>query len=145
MSVKKSIKLWVLLALALPGLAAAEPSKLIVHVKNATPDTGNIEVSLFESADSYLKTTLFQQSGPSSESGEFTARFSNLEQGEYAVVVVHDENNNQQYDSGILGFGSEGLGYSNNVQPWFGRPDFEQVKFTLDSESTEIEIDLGKN
>jgi uncharacterized protein (DUF2141 family) len=83
-----------------------------------------------------------QESGEPDESGQFTAKFAGLEEGEYAVVV-HDENGNDTYDSGILGFGSEGLGYSKNVRPWFFRPDFEEVKFMIEGETTEITIELN--
>ncbi len=142
MSLDYLIKSLALLIVLLPGLAVAETSKLTVHVINAVPEQGIIEVSLFNSPESFLKETLVQQSGPSNASGDFIATFSRLEHGEYAVVVVHDENSNETYDAGFLGFGAEGLGYSNNIRPWFGRPDFDQVKITLDSESAEIEIDL---
>jgi len=130
------------LALLIPSLAAAETRHLEVRIKDAQPDIGTIEVSLFNSAESFLKETHLQQSGPPSENGDFVAVFANLEQGEYAVVAVHDENGNELYDSGFLGFGGEGLGYSNNFRPWFGRPDFDDVKFSLDKKITEIEISI---
>ena len=110
--------------------------------QNALPATGTVEVSLFNSEESFMQEVYIQKSGQVSESGEFTAEFAGLEEGEYAVVAVHDENGNQAYDSGFLGFGKEGLGYSNNVRPWFGRPDFEETKFSVKTERTEIEITL---
>lgn len=130
------------LILANPGISAAALPSLTVHVRNALPPTGTVEVTLFNSEESFLKEIHLQQSGIANESGEFTAEFAGLEEGEYAVVVVHDENGNQIYDNGFLGFGAEGLGYSNNAWSWFGRPDFDEVKITIDSEFTEIEITL---
>ena len=99
-----------------------------------------MEVTLFNSAESFMREAFIQQSGGISESGEFTARFAGLEEGEYAVVVVHDENGNEAYDNGFLGLGAEGIGYSNNVRSWFGRPDFDDAKFTVNDEPIEIEI-----
>jgi uncharacterized protein (DUF2141 family) len=131
-----------LLFLAYPRISAAALPSLTVHVRNALPPTGTVEVTLFNSEESFLKEIHLQQSGKANESGEFTAEFAGIEEGEYAVVVVHDENGNQIYDAGFLGFGTEGLGYSNNGWSWFGRPDFNEVKFTVDSEYTEIEIIL---
>ena len=122
---------------------AQETYSLTVRIVNAVPDMGSIEVSLFDSNDTFLMKTAGQQSGKSNEAGEFTTTFNRLAAGEYAVVVVHDENDNQLYDSGFLGFGAEGLGYSNNVRPWFGRPDFEDAKIVIDAESLEIEIKLN--
>jgi len=130
------------LALVCPGAAFAALPALSVHVTNALPNIGTVEVTLFSSEEAFLKQAYLQQSGEASESGELIAEFAGLEEGEYAVTVIHDENGNQAYDPGVLGFGKEGLGYSNNVRPWFGRPDFDDVKFSVKSESTTIEIRL---
>jgi len=131
-----------LLTLACPETALCALPSITVHVRNALPATGTVEVSLFNSEESFMQAVYLQQSGQISESGDFTAEFAGIEEGEYAVVVVHDENGNQAYDSGFLGFGKEGLGYSNKVRPWFGRPDFEETKFSVSTEWTEIEIAL---
>ena len=130
------------LAILLPSLCWSALPDLAVHVINAKTASGTIEVSLFNSSESFLKQVHLQQAGTADENGELTVVFAALDEGEYAVVVVHDENGNEKYDSGILGFGSEGLGYSNNVRPWFSRPEFEEVKFSVESESREIEISL---
>lgn len=128
------------LVLQFPMLALADLPALSVHVSNALPATGTVEVTLFNSTESFMREAFLQQSGEISESGEFTARFAGLEEGEYAVVVVHDENGNEAYDNGFLGLGAEGIGYSNNVRSWFDRPDFDEAKFTVNAEATEIEI-----
>jgi uncharacterized protein (DUF2141 family) len=138
----RSLLVTAFLILAYPGISDAALPSLTVHVRNALPPTGTVEVTLFNSEESFLKDIYLQQSGKANESGEFTVEFAGLEEGEYAVVVVHDENGNQLYDAGFMGFGSEGLGYSNNAWSWFGRPDFNEVKFIIDSEYTEIEIIL---
>ena len=130
------------LTLFYPITTLATSPTLTVRISNALPATGTVEVTLFNSEETFLHEIYLQQSGEVSESGEFTANFVGLEEGEYAVVVIHDENGNNAYDSGFLGFGKEGLGYSKNAQPWFGRPDFNDVKLTIDSELTEIEIRL---
>ena len=130
-------------AVTLPGLAMAALPSLTVHVTNAIPSQGQIEVTLFDSAESFMIEVALQESGPPDENGEFTATFAALDEGDYAVVVVHDENDNKTYDAGILGLGSEGLGYSNNVRPWFSRPDFDEVKIRVEGESTEITVELN--
>ncbi len=122
--------------------AVAELASLKVTVTGATTTTGTVEVTLFDSSESFLKKAFLQQSGKADVDGIIIAEFFGLPEGDYAVVVVHDENDNGTYDSGILGFGSEGLGYSNNVRPWLGRPDFDEVKFSIGTEPAEIEISL---
>ena len=121
---------------------SAELPSLKVTVTDAVTTTGSIEVTLFNSSESFLKEAFLQQSGIASEDGTFVAEFVGLEEGEYAVVVVHDENDNGAYDSGFLGFGGESLGYSNNASSWLSRPDFDDAKLSIGAEGAEIEISL---
>lgn len=130
-----------LLAL-LPLTLRAELPNATVYVLNLPVATGTVEVSLFDSEESFLKEPFLQQSGRVGEDGSFATEFVSLPAGEYAVVVVHDANDNGKLDSGFLGFGGEGYGYSNNVRPWFGRPSFEEVKFAVDQTSVVVEIDF---
>ena len=125
------------------ALALAELPGVKVFVSNISPTTGTVEVTLFNSAESFLTEVYLQQSGQADEYGNFEVEFVSLPEGEYAVVVVHDENDNGKLDAGFLGFGGESYGYSNNVGTVFGRPDFEDVKLTVDQPKTLVEIDFN--
>ena len=57
--------------------------------------------------------------------------FREVPSGTYAVVVVHDENNNQALDTNLLGIPNEGVGVSNNPQTRLGPPRFEDAKFSV--------------
>ncbi len=122
--------------------ASAEPAILKITITDPATSTGTVEVTLFDSSESFLKEAFLQQGGKVNENGTFVAEFAGLEEGEYAVVAVHDENDNGAFDSGFLGFGGESLGYSNNVRPFLGRPDFDDVKLSIGPGQTEIEISL---
>ncbi|MDT8320283.1 MAG: DUF2141 domain-containing protein [Xanthomonadales bacterium] len=125
-----------------PAAAAqAQFPSLRVMVIGAQPAAGPLEVTLFDSAESFMREPFRQQSGQVSEAGEFVAFFDDLPLGEYAAVVVHDENDNGRLDSGFLGMGSEPYGFSNGADTWFGWPSFEDAKFTVEA-PTEITIDL---
>lgn len=119
----------------------AEHLDLIVRVVDADPPTGTLEISLFATADLFLKEPFLQTSGPVNDDGTYLARFGKLPPGEYAVVVVHDENDNGKLDAGFLGFGGESYAYSNDARPLFGRPGFDEVKFAVTAD-TRIEITL---
>ena len=142
MRIVKYARYTLLLSLLSPALALAELSGVTVLVSNLSTGTGSVEITLFDSAESFLKEPYRQQSGKAGEDGSFEVEFVELPAGEYAVVVVHNENDNGKLDSGFLGFGGENYGYSNNVKPWFGRPDFEDAKFTVDQPETVVEIDF---
>jgi len=125
-----------------PFLENDQWANLTVLVHGLKTKSGTVEVSLFDTADSFLKTPIVQQSVTVEENKEISTSFVDLLVGDYAIVVVHDENDDGVLDTGILGFGGESYGYSNNVKPWLGRPDFEAVKFTVSEEDLEIVISL---
>ena len=118
----------------LPGV------KLIVT--GADPATGTIEASLFNSSETYLVEPELQQSGKVSEDGSFEAEFAGLLEGEYAIVVVHDANDNGIFDAGLFGFGGESVGFSNGASSWFGRPGFDDAKFVVEEAGQTITINL---
>ncbi len=128
--------------LLVPGLSLAELPGIDVRVAHISPAEGTVEVSVFDSADSFMREPFLQQSGKPSEDGTFATRFVGLPDGDYAVVVVHDANGNGKLDAGFLGFGGEKFGYSNQVKPWFTRPEFEDVKISVIVPDTVVEVDL---
>ena len=132
-------------ALALSGLplnAEAELATLGIVVRELEPATGKVEVSLFNSAEDFLKKPVLQQTREVAGETELRFEFAGLLDGAYGVVVVHDENDNGVYDAGFLGIGGEGLGYSNDARPLLGRPSFEAVRFELGTEDLELVIQV---
>jgi uncharacterized protein (DUF2141 family) len=130
------------LLLLLPGIAAAQLPSVTLTVTGADPASGTIEASLFSSSQDFLLEAHLQESGEVAEDGTFTAQFVGLEEGEYAIVVVHVANDNGVFDAGLLGFGGESVGYSNDASSWLGRPNFEDAKFTVNQAWQKIEISL---
>ena len=152
---RSSIAVLLTLSLLLPAAACAQDADaepveaddspkqfdIIVRVSDGEPPTGTLEISLFNSAEFFLQNPYLQTSGPINEDGSYHARFGKVPPGEYAVVVVHDENDNGELDTGFLGFGGETYAFSNDVKPLFGRPSFDEVKFAV-SGHTQIQIKL---
>ena len=130
------------LLLALPCVASAQLARLQIRVQGLEPATGKVEVSLFAGAEDFMKNPLTQQTREVNGAWELEFTFSGLLDGAYGVVVVHDENDNDLYDAGFLGFGAEGLGYSNDAAPLLGRPSFEDVRFEVGTEDVEMVIQV---
>lgn len=125
----------------IPCLALAD-FKLTVNITGAEPSTGTVEISLFMSADDFLKSAANQVRCTPDDNGSCTGVFFILEESDLALVAVHDANDNKKLDNGFLGFGAERYGYSNDAcNPLFGRASFDEAKITI-SEPTEITIDL---
>jgi uncharacterized protein (DUF2141 family) len=124
-----------------PVLGLAQVADVSVRVVRADPATGTLEISLFNSAETFLQEPFLQTSGPVNEDGSYAALFAKVPTGEYAVVVVHDENGNGKLDNGFLGIGGESYAFSNDARPLFGRPSFERAKFAVEND-TRIEINV---
>lgn len=56
--------------------------------------------------------------------------FAGVAPGDYALVVLHDENENRKVDT-ILGIPKEGVGFSRNPVLIIGPPSFAAVRFTV--------------
>ena len=131
-----------LILCALPMIGHADLASIKLTVTGADPATGTIEATLFNSSQDFLLEAYLQQSGEVSEDGTFEAEFAGLEEGEYAIVVVHDANDNGVFDAGLFGFGGESVAYSNDASSWLGRPSFDDAKFTVDQAEQTITISL---
>ena len=126
----------------LPTLALAEQKTITVRVYGVQPASGTVEISLFNSPENFMKEPYLQESVLVGEDGLIEAEFPDLVDGEYAVVVVHDANDNGALDRGFLGIGGEGYGFSNDTTHWFGWPDFDDASFTVEGAETMVEITL---
>jgi uncharacterized protein (DUF2141 family) len=142
MKFNRFLPLMAFLSLLNPGMARADLAAIRVVVSDLSPMAGTVEISLFNSAQSYLKEPYLQEAGVPDENGTVEVSFPDLREGEYAVVVVHDANDNGKLDKGFFGLGGESYGYSNGAQGWLGQPSFEKVKVTVTAPETRIEIEL---
>ena len=70
-----------------------------------------------------------------------TLRFvvSDLPAGRYAVNAFHDENDNGELDTNLVGIPSEGYGFANDPSTTFGPPDFEVAAVTV-GETSEVAV-----
>lgn len=75
----------------------------------------------------------------------YTALFvlNQLQQGKYAISVMHDSNNNRKMDFNWMGYPSEQFGFSNNPTILFGPPVFEECQVSVkEGEETVVNVSL---
>jgi uncharacterized protein (DUF2141 family) len=103
-----------------PVMTVTGDGALQVQIANVRNSTGSLTCSLFNSAAGFP--------GPSriaggtlqmpARAGAMSCTFRNLPAGDYAVSVFHDENNNRELDTNLLGAPLEGYGATlNNLPP----------------------------
>lgn len=71
--------------------------------------------------------------------GRATCVFRGVPAGEYAVAVIHDEDDDAHFDRDVFGRPQEGWGASRDAEPRpFGPPRYDDAK--LDFDGTELRI-----
>jgi uncharacterized protein (DUF2141 family) len=73
------------------------------------------------------------------EDGKVTITFENVLPGEYAILALHDENDNKRMDFEDNGMPKESFGMSNNVMA-MGPPQYDDAKFTVADKDLDLNI-----
>lgn len=117
---------------------------LVVEIEGLRNIEGSISLSLFRSAQGFPDdTAAVFRSATQQLTGDATPvfRFGDLQYGHYAISILHDENENGELDTNLLGVPSEGFGFSNNPRIGFGAPSFESCRFRF--EGLEITLSIS--
>ncbi|WP_146202854.1 DUF2141 domain-containing protein [Pedobacter paludis] len=120
---------------------------LNINTTGYNNSNGKAIIMLFEKGNEIPKSPFKTLFSPIKD-GKAQFQFSDLAYGQYAALLLHDENNNGKIDH-FLGLPSEQLGYSNNWQLGFftGMPSFKKLAFTYSASSQvqQINITYKKN
>jgi len=137
----KGVVTAVVLSAALSGAASTvSAAELSVNVKDISRMQGHLMVALYKGKEAYDsgKASKAQRIKVNKENHLVT--FKDIPDGEYAVKLYHDDNDNNKMDSNMFGIPKEGYGFSNNGGR-FGAPDYSEAKITV-SKNMNIEITL---
>jgi uncharacterized protein (DUF2141 family) len=142
----KEIFLTALFVLANTGLAyAATPATCIlrIHATGFRNQKGVAGAGLFESPDGWpeREDKSFAHDGFPITGSEALLSFK-VPPGKYAVVVLHDENENGKLDRDFLGIPKEGFGFANNPHVFLTAPSFQVAEVNVACPVTDITVKL---
>ncbi len=122
--------------------APPDNGTLIVQVYNLRSPQGTVRLSLFRSAEGFPgdASKVFRQAAGKIENGVCTLVLGDLPPGEYAISLLHDENNNLKMDTRLMGIPKEGYGASNDAKVTFGPPKYEDARFVLKGNPETVRI-----
>lgn len=121
-----------------------ETSKLEVKISNVRNSDGYVLVTLFNNERGFPDRTKYAVRNEKIKAEvHTTVVFEEIPYGTYAIAVLHDENGNGVLDKNVVGIPIEGYGSSNNQKKLFRAPNFDECKFSVDKETTEIDISLN--
>ena len=116
-------------------------SNIEVTVRNIRETKGTILVGLYTNEENYLKKAV-EGKVVKAAGTEVKVVFENLKPGEYAVSVIHDENENGELDKNGIGMPKEGFAFGNNAMGIFGPPSFEKAKIVVGKTPVKQVIEL---
>lgn len=116
-------------------------SNLTVNIENLKNNDGDILVGLYDNPSNFPRKVATGKVIKVTEK-EMHVTFPDIKPGNYAVSVLHDENQNKDLDQGKLGIPKEGYGFSNNVMGVMGPPSFKKARFHVPEGDSSITIKM---
>ncbi|WP_299365749.1 DUF2141 domain-containing protein [Winogradskyella sp.] len=135
----KNLVLTLALALTtLLGFSQDDGITITVTIDNVTSDKGKVLMSLHTS-ETFMKGNGIMDAETEIKDGKVSIKFENVLPGEYAVLAMHDVNDNKRMDFEENGMPSESFGTSNNVMA-MGPPQYDDAKFKVEDEDLDLNI-----
>ncbi|MCX2980203.1 DUF2141 domain-containing protein [Halieaceae bacterium IMCC14734] len=120
-------------------------TELTVTVSDIKSDVGALNITLYNNPDDWLSDRVFATKqlriSESMVEGIITTSFE-VEPGEYAVSVHHDNNDNGKMDTNFIGIPKEPLGLSNGAVPKYGPPKYKDAVFSVGADGASMPIKL---
>lgn len=117
------------------GLTLTDESSgtIAVVVENLRNGKGDVRIGLFSRADGFPDEINQAVDAVRAviTNHRASVAFQGVPFGNYAIGVHHDEDEDGEMDTNLLGIPTEGYGASNDVRGTFGPPDWEGASFTL--------------
>jgi uncharacterized protein (DUF2141 family) len=117
---------------ATDGAMAAAPDDMItVAVSALRSDAGTVRCYLYDGADGFPDaiTHVVAKAVALPRARAATCRFTGvLRARDYAIVILHDENNDAVFQKGAFGIPLEGYGFSNDARARFSAPSFDDCR-----------------
>ena len=111
---------------------------ITVTIDNVKSDNGKVSMSLHTS-ETFMKGAGVMNAETKIKDGKISITFENVQPGEYAIMALHDENENNRMDFRENGMPLESYGTSNNVMA-FGPPQYDDAKFNVEDKDLELNI-----
>lgn len=111
---------------------------ITITIDNVKNNKGKVVLSL-HTQDTFMRADGIKTVESTIENGKITVIFENVKQGTYAILAMHDENENGKMDFDSSRMPLESYGTSNNPMN-YGPPQFHDAKFDVTTEDLNLNI-----
>lgn len=118
--------------------------KLKIEIIKVQNTKGKVLLSLFNTSKGFPTQNkyAYKTAELDIKDGKAFVEFTDLPYGDYAVAVLHDENDNKKMDYNFLGMPKEGYCFSNNYRPTIKNPSFRQAGFFLERPLKSLQLEM---
>ncbi|NKI32752.1 DUF2141 domain-containing protein [Croceivirga thetidis] len=111
---------------------------ITVTIDNVTSDQGKV-LAAIHTPETFMRGPGVLNAESEISEGKVKLTFENVSEGTYAIMAMHDVNNNKQMDFEANGMPKESYGMSGNDMT-MGPPNFEMAKFDVADKDLEFNI-----
>lgn len=119
-------------------------SAVTFNVSQTANKKGKLFVAVFNDAGTFPDKTPFKTMIVPTEGSSEIKVVLDLPDGDYAVSLFLDENNNGKLDTNFLGIPKERFGFSRNPRILTGAPSYQDCEINVSEESSTFDIRLIK-
>ncbi len=116
----------------------SEGVNITVIIENVLSDEGKI-IGALHSTETFMKGPGILNEAINAAKGEVTLTFSDVTPGTFAIMLLHDSNNNNRMDYETNGMPKESFATSGSIE-LYGPPTFNAAKFEVADEDLEFRV-----
>lgn len=123
----------------LTTIGFAQDGRTITVTVDNVPNTNGKVAFALHTQNTFMKANAIMNLESTIKGNTATVIFNDVKPGEYAILVLHDENGNNRMDYRENGMPLEAFGASNNIMN-YGPPQYEDAKFIVAEDDIEVNI-----
>lgn len=119
--------------------SAPSTGTVTIHVEGLTSNEGKVRAAL-TTAQNYDDDGNVRAAELAIQDKKARWTLEDVPVGTYAVRLYHDEDDDDEIDTNLVGVPQEAFGFSKNARGTMGPPDFEEAAFTVEEDSLSMTI-----
>jgi len=130
----------VILTAAMAIASSALAANVTVSISGVQNSDGPLYISLQTEEQFMQEAARYAEKINKPEAGELTVTFTDVNEGEYAIVVWHDINGDTVFNRGDYGIPLDGWAMSGDLS-MDGPPSFQEAKFSVKA-ATSVALEM---
>ena len=123
-------------------LPSPNQGSIDITIRKIQEPSGSVKIALYKNPKDFPdRDKAFKVVEKKAQVPNVHHTFENLPQGDYAIAVFHDKNDDGELNFKLFFIPNEPYGFSNNFVPRYSKPTFNDARFTVRG-TTQMTISL---